>query len=174
MTRWAWLAGAVGLVLTGAAPGQVEAANDNTPAWLRYTRPPTFTPVTDEIRVPLRDGITMRCTLTRPGQDGVVADGRYPAIVSNFFAYRVLQQTAMVAEADMFASHGYVVLMCSPRSSGGTPGKWQPFAMQERHDLYDLIEWAGTQSWSTGKVGVTGASYGGISTYNAAASGRRT
>jgi hypothetical protein len=30
---------------------------------------------------------------------------------------------------------------------------------QEAQDCYDLIEWAGTQSWSNGKVGMSGVSY---------------
>ncbi len=30
---------------------------------------------------------------------------------------------------------------------------------QEAEDCYDLIEWAGTQSWSNGKVGMHGVSY---------------
>ena len=30
---------------------------------------------------------------------------------------------------------------------------------QEAEDCYDLIEWAGTQSWSNGKVGMQGVSY---------------
>jgi len=30
---------------------------------------------------------------------------------------------------------------------------------REAEDCYDLIEWAGTQSWSNGKVGMHGVSY---------------
>ena len=30
---------------------------------------------------------------------------------------------------------------------------------QEAEDMYDTIEWAGTQEWSNGKVGMQGVSY---------------
>lgn len=173
-----WPTGAVAMALVissvtslaSATPAGVTA-EPSQPAWLRYDRPATYQPVTAEIQVPMRDGVWMRCTLVRPGKDGYPADGPYPALVSNFFAYRALQQAAMGKQAEMFAARGYAVLLCSPRGSGGTPGEWRPFEEQERRDLYDLIEWAGTQPWSSGKVGQTGISYGGISSYKAATSG---
>ena len=153
-------------VAAGAAGGS------GVPAWLRYDRPATFGFAEHEIHVPMRDGVGMRCTLFRPAvAGGAVADGPYPAIVSNFFAYRALQERSFGDQAKMFASRGYAVLLCSPRGSGGTPGEWRPFGEQEQRDLYDLIEWAATQPWSSGEVGQTGISYGGISTYKAASSG---
>jgi len=40
---------------------------------------------------------------------------------------------------------------------------------QEGEDVYDLIEWAGRQPWSTGAVGLIGVSYLAISQWKAAA-----
>ncbi len=40
---------------------------------------------------------------------------------------------------------------------------------QEGEDVYDLIEWAGRQSWSTGDVGLIGVSYLAMSQWKAAA-----
>lgn len=161
------------VVLAAGLSGSAGAgAGDSAiPAWLGYDRPATFEALSEEIRVPMRDGVGMRCTLTRPAKDGSPTAGPYPAIVSNFFAYRALQMTAFHQQAERFATRGYAVLLCSPRGAGGTPGDWRPFGDQERQDLYDLIEWAATQPWSSGKVGQTGISYGGISTYKAATSG---
>src|SRR3546814_1326572 len=34
-----------------------------------------------------------------------------------------------------------------------------PFSPREAQDHYELIEWAGTQPWSNGKVGLSGISY---------------
>lgn len=174
MKRCGRAVGLVGCALVSLlVPGGLAdaSAGSSVPSWLQYDRPATSEAVTDEIRVPMRDGIWMRCTLTRPGKGGVVADGPYPALVSHFFAYRAFQHGSFGDQAKMFASRGYAVLLCSPRGSGGTPGEWRPFDQQERQDLYDLIEWAGTQPWSSGKVGQTGISYGGISSYKAATSG---
>ena len=36
------------------------------------------------------------------------------------------------------------------------------FSEREVRDYYDCIEWAGTQEWSSGKVGTTGTSYFGM------------
>ena len=154
-----------------AIPTAGAIGGPSGPAWLSYDRPATSEVVVNEIDVPMRDGVAMRCTFSRPGHAGQPALGRYPVLVSNFFAYRLLQVTNFHLEADRFAARGYAVLECSPRGSGGTPGEWRPFGEQERRDLYDLIEWAGTQPWSSGKVGQTGISYGGISSYKAATTG---
>jgi putative CocE/NonD family hydrolase len=157
--------------LAGSRAGAGPSDDASVPAWMRYDRPAKWSAVDQEVRVPMRDGVGMRCTLTRPAKHGVLDDGSFPALVLNFFAYRALQMTAFQEQAEWFATRGYAVLACSPRGSGGTPGEWRPFEAQERSDLYDLIEWAGRQAWSSGKVGQTGVSYGGISTYKAVTSG---
>jgi predicted acyl esterase len=137
------------------------------PAWLTYDRPAHYPVVSEEIQVPMRDGVDMRCSKLGPAdQNGKPLAGRHPVVVTDFFAYRLLQY-ATTALPQPLAERGYVTLTCSPRGSGGTPGAWQPFQKQESQDNYDLIEWAAAQSWSTGKVGQVGMSYGGISTYKA-------
>src|SRR5208337_4318913 len=40
---------------------------------------------------------------------------------------------------------------------------------EEGEDLYDLIEWAGTQPWSNGKVGLSGVSYLAFAQWHVAA-----
>ncbi|HZE66689.1 MAG TPA: CocE/NonD family hydrolase [Sporichthyaceae bacterium] len=147
------------------APSLVELGP--LPTWLSYDRPAQYPVTSAEIRVPMRDGVQMRCTKLGPaGPGGQPLDGRHPVVVTDFFAYRMLQY-AMTDLPEPLAERGYVTLSCSPRGSGGTPGAWQPFAKQESQDNYDLIEWAAAQPWSTGKVGQVGISYGGISTYKA-------
>jgi putative CocE/NonD family hydrolase len=46
-------------------------------------------------------------------------------------------------------------------------GRWEPFRDDER-DGYDTIEWAATQPWSDGKVGMQGSSYLGQNQWRAA------
>ncbi|ALG10399.1 CocE/NonD family hydrolase [Kibdelosporangium phytohabitans] len=55
--------------------------------------------------------------------------------------------------------HGYAVVFADPRGTWGTPGQFTMGTQQEAEDYHDLIEWAGTRDWSTGKVGLAGASY---------------
>lgn len=54
------------------------------------------------------------------------------------------------------------------------PGTWYAkgpatyMSPEEAEDFYDLIEWAGVQSWSNGKVGLTGVSYLTVSQWRVA------
>jgi predicted acyl esterase len=94
------------------APGAVvaRAAVDDhasVPVWTLYDRPATYEAVTEEIRVPMRDGVGMRCTLLRPAEAGVPAPGPYPAIVSNFFAYRAAQMAAFGQHRQSSASSAW-------------------------------------------------------------------
>ncbi|MGQ0844760.1 MAG: CocE/NonD family hydrolase [Sporichthyaceae bacterium] len=157
--------GASGLVSPAARAADAPAARAaDAPAWLSYERPREFSIVVEEVHVPMRDGVGMRCTKIAP-----VGPDRRPVVIANFFAYRALQKVAFSEMAEGLAERGYATLSCSPRGTGGTPGVWAPFQEQESRDNYDLVEWAGTQPWSTGRVGQTGISYGGIATMKALA-----
>ena len=63
---------------------------------------------------------------------------------------------------------GYAVVNCDLRGFGTSDGVGNLLTDAEARDVYDLIEWAGTQSWSSGKVGMNGVSYLAISQYKAA------
>jgi predicted acyl esterase len=63
---------------------------------------------------------------------------------------------------------GYVVIRVEERGVGRTPGMFEQFSLQEAKDYYDAIEWAGTQEWSNGNVGLWGASYFAMNQYNVA------
>ena len=65
--------------------------------------------------------------------------------------------------------HGYAVINVDPRGMWNSQGDATFYSAQEARDVYDLIEWAGTQPWSTGKVGMSGVSYLAITQWRAAA-----
>ncbi|WP_280453543.1 CocE/NonD family hydrolase [Nocardia brasiliensis] len=44
------------------------------------------------------------------------------------------------------------------RGAGGSEGAIDFFSPRETQDLYECIEWAAAQPWSTGKVGLLGRS----------------
>src|SRR5437773_2086691 len=54
------------------------------------------------------------------------------------------------------------------RGAGRSPGRIEHFAPRETQDLYQCIEWAGVQPWSSGKVGLNGISYYAINQWHAA------
>lgn len=65
--------------------------------------------------------------------------------------------------------HGYAVINVDPRGMWNSHGDATFYSSQEAHDVYDLIEWAGTQPWCNGKVGMSGVSYLAIVQWRAAA-----
>ncbi len=133
------------------------------------------------VGIPMGDGIVLRADVYRP-----VADGKYPVILSHGvyakgLAYQEgypMQWQKMVADhpeilegstnkyqawevtdPERWIPHGYVVMRVDSRGSGWSPGYLDPLCAREDDDLYQCIEWAGTQPWSNGKVGMLGISY---------------
>ena len=106
------------------------------------------------VMVPMRDGIRLSTDIYMPD-----APGPFPVILIRT-PYNNNREPD-VQDAVYFASRGYAVLLQDVRGRGDSEGVWTPFA-HEAEDGYDAQEWAGKQSWSTGKVGTSGASYVGL------------
>jgi putative CocE/NonD family hydrolase len=104
-------------------------------------------------RVPMRDGITLSADVYRPA-----TPGRFPVILE-----RTPYDNSRVSRLEIgrfLASHGYVYVTQDVRGRGDSDGSFYPLRF-EVHDGYDTQTWAGTQPWSAGTVGTTGASYMG-------------
>ena len=54
---------------------------------------------------------------------------------------------------------GYAVIIIDMRGTWYSEGTAHFLAPEEAQDFYDAVEWAGTQPWSNGKVGLSGVSY---------------
>jgi putative CocE/NonD family hydrolase len=67
------------------------------------------------------------------------------------------------------ARHGYVVVIQDTRGRYTSEGEFYPFR-DDIHDGYDTVEWAASQPWSSGKVGMYGSSYVGATQWQAAKS----
>src|SRR6266566_3204010 len=131
--------------------------------------------------VPMRDGAILQANVYRPN-----ADGRFPVLMT-FGPYgkdvplREFMQEAwdrlnatypeilaassckhLVFERpdpEMWVPDGYIVINVDSRGAGKSPGRLDPNSPGEFRDFYDAIQWAGTQPWSSGKVGLLGISY---------------
>jgi predicted acyl esterase len=55
--------------------------------------------------------------------------------------------------------NGYAVVVIDTRGTWYSEGTAHYLAPEEAQDFYDAVEWAGTQPWSNGKVGLSGVSY---------------
>jgi uncharacterized protein len=72
-------------------------------------------------------------------------------------------------DPERWVPHGYAVVRVDSRGAGRSPGTMDLFSPREVRDFYLAIEWAGTQPWSNGKVGLCGVSYFAINQWQVAA-----
>jgi uncharacterized protein len=68
-----------------------------------------------------------------------------------------------------FAPRGYAVVMVDLRGTGRSTGCLDHLGQKDAKDLETIIEWAASQPWSNGRVGLTGHSYVGSTPSVAAA-----
>jgi putative CocE/NonD family hydrolase len=73
-----------------------------------------------------------------------------------------------VVDPEKWVPDGYACVRVDSRGTGRSPGFVDHFSPRESRDFYDCIEWAGTQPWSTGKVGLNGVSYYGMNQWQVA------
>ena len=133
--------------------------------------------------VPIKvdDGTVLRADVYRP-----IKEGRYPVLMSyGPYAKGLAFQTGYPAQWNaLVADHpdvamgtttefanwetadpekwvplGYICVRVDSRGAGESPGRVDPWSDRERSDFYQCIEWAGTQDWSNGNVGLAGVSY---------------
>lgn len=64
--------------------------------------------------------------------------------------------------------HGYAIVIADIPGTWYSDGAATYCSPEEAQDFYDLIEWAGTQDWSNGKVGLSGVSYLAVSQWRVA------
>ncbi|MCY4599686.1 MAG: CocE/NonD family hydrolase [Acidobacteria bacterium] len=71
---------------------------------------------------------------------------------------RRLNEVSVMPNTADWVPEGYAVVRVDGRGTCNTPGFLHPYGAQEAEDIYDAIEWAGTQPWSNGNVGMWGIS----------------
>ncbi len=141
--------------------------------------------------IEMDDGVVLRADIFRP-----VADGHYPVIMSygpyakglafqegyksqwlrleQNFPDAIAQssntyQAWELVDPEMWVPDGYICLRVDSRGAGSSPGYVDVWSAREAQDLYACIEWAGTQLWSNGKVGINGISYYAMNQWQVAA-----
>jgi hypothetical protein len=144
-----------------------------------------------DVPIKMDDGVVLRADVFRP-----VAPGRYPALVSygpygKGLAFQEGYKTAWdimcrenpdavagstnkyqsweVVDPEKWVPDGYVCVRVDSRGAGRSPGYLCHNGARENKDFHDCIEWTGTQSWCSGKVGLNGISYYASSQWRAAA-----
>lgn len=154
---------------TALAPGHAGAVPSGRPnPWRGFTPPVRqFTKTFIEQNVPIRmdDGVTLRADVWYPAhRNGAKASGRFPVVVTT----HCYGKSLLAAMAD-YTKYGYIVVVADVRGTGASEGRFGILDEREAKDAYNVVEWAGTQPFSTGKVGVDGFSYLGASSAMTAA-----
>jgi predicted acyl esterase len=137
------------------------------------------------------DDVVLRADVYRP-----VGGGKYPVILS-YGPYakglsfqegypsqwsRVIKSAPNVLEGssnkyqnwelvdpEKWVPDGYACVRVDSRGAGRSPGMLDVWSAREAQDIYECVEWAGTQAWSNGKVGINGISYYAMNQWNAGA-----
>lgn len=137
-----------------------------------------------DVPVTLRDGVNIFVDVFRPEEAAAVPPlvawspyGKHaPIQYDKYFTTagvakgQVSTYTAFEAPDPMYwCPRGFAVVNVDPRGAWHSEGRMSYFSPDEADDYYDLIEWAGTQAWSNGKVGLAGVSYLAVSQWHAAA-----
>ena len=144
---------------------------------------PGFNPRTEKAKgmiieydaaVTMRDGLKIYIDIFRPEQEG-----KYPIVIAwgpygkhgRRLVYSMIGNTGLndedfneytafeAPDPVYWCRNGYVIINADQRGAWNSEGDLTLMSPQEVEDCYDLIEWAGTQSWSNGKVGMLGVSY---------------
>ena len=144
-----------------------------------------------DVPVPMDDGIVLRADVFRP-----LTDGKVPALLSygpygKGLSFQQGYATAWnkmvedhpdtargssnkyqnweVVDPEKWVPDGYACVRIDSRGAGRSPGRIDHHAPRETRDLCAAIEWAATQDWCSGKVGLNGISYYASNQWRAAA-----
>jgi uncharacterized protein len=142
------------------------------------------------VPIKMDDGLVLRADVFRPAKDGkfpvIITYGPYAKNLAFQDGYVTawntmatkhpdvtagssnLYQNWEVVDPEKWVPHDYVCVRVDSRGTGCSPGFIDHFSPRETKDFYDCIEWAGVQSWSSGKVGLNGISYYGINQWHVA------
>jgi predicted acyl esterase len=141
-----------------------------------------------DLSIPMRDGVRLFANLYRPA-----AEGAYPLIMSvtpygkdklpdrvaNFFMrlsgvkFGKLNCSRLTGfespDPVYWTQQGYAVLQADVRGMHKSEGQAGVLRQQDAEDYYDLIEWAASQPWCTGRIALMGVSYLCMSQWGVAA-----
>jgi putative CocE/NonD family hydrolase len=161
------LAGAAALGIAGAALAQDMPQPLSAPLYdeAKLSKPLYKVVMQANVRVPMRDGVTLASDIYRPD-----APGKFPAILVRTPYNRA--SAGLTDEARWFAARGYVVVRQDVRGRYDSDGTFYPFR-NEANDGYDADEWFGSQPWFDGNLGTMGGSYVGYTQWAQAIRGSK-
>ena len=163
--------------VSGTEPGQRQLNGPQTSGrdYRNLSEPQYDLTRDDDVAVPMRDGIELLADIHRPE-----SPSKFPVLIAASPYPRQIQDLGApvgfieAGASGFFVPRGYVHVIANLRGTSGSGGTFGFFDAQERRDMHDLVEWAATQPWSDGNVGMIGISYFAMTQMEAAVELRRT
>ncbi|MDP9182425.1 MAG: CocE/NonD family hydrolase, partial [Actinomycetota bacterium] len=158
--------GTVLLLLLGGLTAHSSASPATPQPWTPTLPAPTYRSVSEYLTITMDDGIRLGATITFPSKDGTTrARGRFPVVLSMTPYGR--DGVCGCPDQTTYPTRGIASAVIDVRGTGGSEGDLNEnyFSPREARDGYNVVEWLGTRAWSTGKVGMLGGSYVGITQY---------
>ena len=118
--------------------------------------------VDEGLELRLAEGVVLRSTVWRPR-----GRGSYPVLLIRTPYNRQHGQDHVFAHPSWYASFGFAVVAQDVRGRWASDGVFDPFAA-EGADGRESVEWAASRSFSSGRVGMMGMSYPGLTQLHAA------
>src|SRR5487761_1157583 len=169
---------------------KVTADTANAGGSTRVPLPGTGMLIEWDVPVAMDDGVVLRADVFRPDRTGrwpvILTYGPYAKGLTFQDGYadqwRLMSsqhpdvprgssnkyQNWEVVDPEKWVADGYVCVRVDSRGAGRSPGLLDPYSPRETRDLYECIEWAASQAWSTGKVGLNGISYYAMNAWHVA------
>jgi len=111
--------------------------------------------VETNVAATMRDGTTLYADVYRP--DG---PGPFPTILQRTPYDKTAALAAQMLDPMKAAKAGFALIIQDTRGRFTSGGEFNCF-IDDINDGYDTVEWAAAQPWSSGRVGMIGASYVG-------------
>ena len=118
--------------------------------------------------IPMSDGVRLSARIWLPEN----AEANPVPAILEYIPYRKRDGTRVWDEPrhHYWAGHGYACIRLDIRGTGESEGAiTDEYARQEQDDAVQAIAWIAAQPWCTGKVGMTGISWGGFNSLQVAA-----
>ena len=144
-----------------------------------------------DVGIPMDDGVVLRADVFRPLGDsrvpvvmthgpyakGLAWQDGYPTVWESHSTEHPeaiagssnLYQNWETLDPEKWVPDGYACVRVDSRGAGRSPGRLDVWSPRETRDFYDCIEWAASQPWCNGKVGLSGISYYAMNQWQVAA-----
>ncbi len=148
--------------------GQVQSSDNKTqtagniPRYKGYSEPQYKEITIHSLYVTMRDGTKIAIDVLLPKD--LPSAAKIPALMNITRYWRATENRQPDNLQKFFVTHGYALIMVDVRGTGASFGTWTiPWSKKEIEDYGKVVDWVVAQSWSSGKVGAYGSSYGGNS-----------